>query len=180
MRVHSDVYLPQGSRAYSSGLLLLACAFPPGITVLSQGAAGIGTGSGNLFGHAIITAGTLLSAVISQCYSAASQTQWSLQDPAGVKAASVGPETLGQQLYPDIGQAVLVALMAVFGFLGDPIKAWREGKGCGGKPVCLLQLFPQLDTAPRLGPASPLQAVLCTDVAPSHVVNPSEGDFDYP
>lgn len=72
MSVHSDVYLPQGSRACGSGLLLLACTFPPGITVLSQGAAGIGTGSGNLFGHAEVTAGTLLSAFIMQSYSVAS------------------------------------------------------------------------------------------------------------
>ena len=92
----------------------------------------------------------------------------------------MGPETPAQQHYPEITQAVLPALPATFGFLGDPIKAWREGKECRGKPVHSLQLSPWLATAPRLGPASPLQAALRTDAAPGHVANPSEGGFDYP
>lgn len=90
MRVHGDVYLPQGIRAGGPGLLLLACAFPPGITVLSQGVAGVGKGSGNLFGHAVIRAGTLLSALISRCCRAASRAPRILRDPA-----SMGPGTQG-------------------------------------------------------------------------------------
>lgn len=116
-------------------MLLLACTFPPGITVLSQGAAGVGMGSGNLFGHAVIRAGTLLSARITQCCSAASLTERILWDPA-----SAGPGALVHHRYPEMDQAVLPVLTAVFCFLEDPIKARRGRNKCRGKPVPSLQL----------------------------------------
>lgn len=128
--------------ACGSVLLLLACTFLPGITVLSQGAAGVGMGSGNLFGHAIITAGTLLSAVIVQCYGAASLTQKSLRGLASAKGShSVGPETWEEQSYSEITQAILAVLMVPFLFLRNPIKARREEKECQGN-LCIHRSFP--------------------------------------
>lgn len=126
MRVQSDVYLPQGTGAGGSGLLLLACTFPPGIAVLSQGAAGVATGSGNLFGHAVMGAGTLLSALINQRCRAASPTPRIRRDPA-----SVGPGAPEQHRHPEMDRAVLPVLPAVFCFLGDPLKARREGRSAG-------------------------------------------------
>lgn len=80
----------------------------------------------------------------------------------------MGPEAPAQQCYPEIAQAILPALTATFGSLGDPIKAWKDWKERRGKPVHLSQLSPWLAAAPR-------QAALRTDAAPGHVVNPSEG-----